>query len=131
MTLPVPRRQSPERWRGGWPGEFWDPFGEFTLLWERMGRFFERAGEAGPGGWIPAVETEEADDAYLVRAELPGMGREDVNVELRGHELYITGEVKEEEEDGGGGKTLRRRQGKLAYRAACPATPTRRISTPS
>ena len=36
-----------------------------------MGRLFERADEAGPGGWIPAVETEEADRAYLVRAEMP------------------------------------------------------------
>jgi HSP20 family protein len=69
-------------------GEFWDPFGEFTQLWERIGRLFERAGEASPGGWIRAAETEEADDAYLVRAELPGLRREDVNVELRGHELY-------------------------------------------
>jgi hypothetical protein len=54
MTLPVPRRRPPEQWRGGWPGEFWDPFGEFTQLWERMGRLFERAGEAGPGLRQPA-----------------------------------------------------------------------------
>ena len=49
-----------------------------------IGHPFESLGEAGPGGWIPAVETEETSDAYMVRAELPGMKREDVNVELRG-----------------------------------------------
>jgi hypothetical protein len=64
------------------------------------------------------VETEESDDAYVVRAELPGTKREDVNVELRGNELYLTGEVTEEE---GGGAMLRRRQGRFAYRASLPS----------
>jgi HSP20 family protein len=63
------------------------------------------------------VETQEADDAYLVRAELPGMKREDVDVELIGNELRISGEVKEE----GSGKTLRHRHGKFAYRTTVPA----------
>ena len=65
---------------------------------------------------MPAVETEETDDAYLVRAELPGMKSDDVDVELNGNELRITGEVKEEAE----GKTLRRRHGRFAYRASLP-----------
>lgn len=116
MTLPVPSRRWPERWRG-WPREFWDPFGEFNQLWERMGRMFERSGEAGPQGWIPVVETEETDDAYLVRAEFPGMTRDDVDVEVRGTELRITGEVKEE----AGGKTLRQRHGRFAYSTSLPA----------
>ena len=112
--MPAPRRRSPERWRAGWPREFWEPFGEFAQMWERMGQFLESTGE---GGWVPAVETHEADDAYLVRAELPGMKRDDVNVELSGNELHITGEVKEEAE----GKTLRRRHGRFSYRASLPA----------
>ena len=114
MNMPAPRRRSPERWRAGWPREFWEPFGEFAQMWERMGQFLESTGE---GGWVPAVETEEADDAYLVRAELPGMKRDDVDVELSGNELRITGEGKEE----GEGKTLRRRHGRFSYRASLPA----------
>jgi HSP20 family protein len=116
MNMPVPRRRSPERWHG-WPREFWEPFGEFAQLWERMGQFMESTGEGGQGGWVPAVETEEGDDAYLVRAELPGMTSDDIDVELSGNELRITGEVKEEAE----GKTLRRRHGRFAYRASLPA----------
>lgn len=119
MNMPVPRRQWPVRWRGGWPSEFWDPFGEFAQMWNRMAQLFESAGEAGPEGWMPAVETDETDDAYLVRAELPGMKREDVEIELRGSELRVTGEVKEEEK--GEGKPLRRRHGKFAYRTTLPA----------
>jgi len=112
MNQPVPRRTSPERWRG-WPREFWDPFGEFSQLWNRMAQPF---GRGGAEGWIPAVETEESDDAYVIRAELPGMKRDDVDIELRGNELRITGEVTEESS----GKTLRHRQGKFAYRATLP-----------
>jgi HSP20 family protein len=112
MNQPVPRRTSPERWRG-WPREFWDPFGEFSQLWNRMAQPF---GRGGAEGWIPAVETEESDDAYVIRAELPGMKRDDVDVELRGNELRITGEVTEETS----GKTLRHRHGKFGYRATLP-----------
>jgi HSP20 family protein len=113
MNQPVPRRASPERWRGR-PREFWEPFGEFSQLWNRMAQPF---GRGGPEGWIPAVETEETDDAYVIRAELPGMKRDDVDIELRGNELRITGEVTEETS----GKTLRHRQGKFAYRTTLPA----------
>jgi HSP20 family protein len=113
--MPVPGRRWPERRHGGWPREFRDPFPEFAQMWERMGQFFEWTGEDLPG-WVPAVETEEADDAYLVRAELPGMKSDDIDVELSRNELRITGEVKEE----AGGKTLRRRHGRFAYRASLP-----------
>ena len=116
MNQPVPRRNAPERWRG-WPRELWDPFGDFNQLWNRMGQLFESGGRSAPDAWIPAVETEETDDAYLVRAELPGMKRDDVDVELRGNELRITGEVTEETS----GQTLRHRRGKFAYRTTLPA----------
>src|SRR5260370_6081023 len=117
MNQPVPRSRPLERWRSAWPGELWDPSGEFTQLWNRMGHPFESVFEAGQGAWIPAVETEETNDAYVVRTELPGMKREDVDVELRGNELRITGEVKEEK----AGKILRHRHGKFAYRTTLPA----------
>src|ERR1700757_3575833 len=109
----VPRRTSPERSRG-WPREWGDPFGEFTQLWNRMAQPF---GRGGPEGWIPTVETEETEDAYIVRAELPGMKRDNIDIELRGNELRITGEVSEENS----GKTLRHRHGKFAYRTTLPA----------
>jgi hypothetical protein len=62
MNQPVPWRRPLERWRSAWPGEISDPFGEFTQLWNRIGHPVESLGEAGPGGWIPAVETEETSD---------------------------------------------------------------------
>jgi len=107
---PVPRRTSPERWRG-WPREFSDPFAEFAQLWNRM-----PFGRGGPDAWTPAVETEETNDAYTIRAELPGMKSDDVDIELRGNELRISGEVNEEKP----GRALRHRHGKFAYRATLP-----------
>lgn len=137
MNMPVPRRQRPVvRSRGGWPVEFWDPFGDFTPMWNRMAQLFESAGEGGPDSWVPTVETDETDDAYVVRAELPGMKAEDVNVEVTGNELRITGEVKQEEAKKTDakkadakkadaketeGKPLRHRRGRFSYRASLPA----------
>jgi HSP20 family protein len=118
MNMPVPRRRRPAvRWRGGWPAEFWDPFGDFAQTWNRMAQVFEAAGEGGPDSWVPTVETDETDDAYVVRAELPGMKSEDVNVEQVGNELRVSGEVGQEDD----GKALRHRQGKFAYRASLPS----------
>jgi HSP20 family protein len=114
MNLPLPRR-SPERSRGsraGWPGDRLDPVGE---LWNRMGQLLGPFG--GQGTWVPTVETEEDGEAYLVRAELPGMRREDIEVELASGELRITGETTEE----AGGQALRRRHGQFAYRTSLPA----------
>src|SRR5690349_19275749 len=119
MNTPVPRRRRPvTRWHGAWPSESWDPFPEFAQMWNRMAQFFESSGQGGgPDAWVPAVETDETDDAYLVRAELPGMKRDDVDVELVGNELRVTGEVSQN----GEGKALRHRQGKFAYRASLPS----------
>lgn len=47
----------------------------------------------------PAVDITEKDDAYEVAAELPGMEEKDVNVNVSGGMLTITGEKKEEKEE--------------------------------
>jgi HSP20 family protein len=72
-----------------------------------------------PAGWAPNVDIEEQDNAYVVEAELPGVKREDVNIELVGRELMITGEIKEKEREG----VLRRRTrrtGRFEYRVRLP-----------
>jgi HSP20 family protein len=69
--------------------------------------------------WSPPVDIEEHDDAYVVEAELPGIDRKDVNIELVGNELTITGEIKERERKG----VLRRRTrkvGRFDFRVTLP-----------
>jgi len=100
---------------------------EFEQVTERMRRLLEqtfggfslpaRIGERGI--WSPLVDIEEQDDSYVVEAELPGVKRKDVNIELVGNELSITGEVKEQERKG----VMRRRTrrvGRFDYRVTLP-----------
>ena len=46
--------------------------------------------------WHPAVDVLESKDSYLIRAELPGMKREDIKVEVKDGTLVLSGERKSE-----------------------------------
>lgn len=46
--------------------------------------------------WHPAVDVLESKDAYLIRAELPGMTREEIKVEVKDGNLILSGETKAE-----------------------------------
>jgi HSP20 family protein len=69
--------------------------------------------------WTPPVDIEEQDDAYTLEVELPGVKKDDVKIEYAGHELTISGEIKERERKG----VLRRktrRVGGFIYRVVLP-----------
>ena len=88
----------------------WEPFRELEQLQEATAELLENvwSGAGVPNGgriWTPLVDIEETDEAWIVEAELPGVDRKDVSVELRDSELAITGEIKERERKG----LLRRR----------------------
>jgi HSP20 family protein len=46
--------------------------------------------------WYPAVDVLESKDGYILRAELPGMKREDIKVEVKDGNLVLSGERKAE-----------------------------------
>jgi HSP20 family protein len=69
----------------------------------------------GGVAWGPAVEEEETGDAYEIRAELPGVPRERITVDVDEHELRISGDLGEAE-----GRTLSRRGGRFFYRTSLP-----------
>src|SRR5215212_3242019 len=48
--------------------------------------------------WVPSMDLVEADDHFLLKADLPGLGEEDVNIEIRDNALTISGERKAEHE---------------------------------
>lgn len=65
----------------------WDYFTPFSLLqreWPVSGNY----------GWSPHIDVGEAEDAFKVWAELPGMEKEDIGVEYRDGVLSISGEKK-------------------------------------
>jgi HSP20 family protein len=48
--------------------------------------------------WVPAMDLVEADDHFLLRADLPGLGEDDVAIEIRDNTLTISGERQAEHE---------------------------------
>lgn len=48
----------------------------------------------GVGGWNPQLDVTEEEERFILEMDLPGVRREDVNLELRGHTLIITGSRK-------------------------------------
>jgi len=67
-----------------------------------------------PYRWEPTLETpqmkmdvSEADDTYTVKAEIPGVRKEDIHVEIDGAKVMITAEVKKDLEEKKEGRLLR------------------------
>jgi HSP20 family protein len=81
---------------------------EFEQLQEQMGQIintFFRDPSVGDAGqqtpvWVPAADVEETDDAYVLELDVPGVKREDVNIELRDNEVRVSGEIKQKERTG-------------------------------
>lgn len=98
-----------------------NPLTEFDqLLAEMSGLMESTVGGAAPAvAWTPLAEVTEADDAFHVEIELPGVKSKDIDVEANGQELVVTGEIKEKERKG----ILRRstrRTGAFEYRLRLP-----------
>ena len=113
MTLPVRR--------AGATPTMWRPFRGFEDIYSEFDRLVQSlvGGLGGDGAWLPAADVSETDAAYVVEVELPGVRPEDVDVELDGNELVVTGEVKERKRE----VLLRRRTrriGNFEYRVTLP-----------
>jgi HSP20 family protein len=84
----------------------WEPLREFSTLQNEMNRLFNTVFDAptGNGGgttlrrWMPAMDLVETDDHFVLRADLPGLSEEDVNIEVEDRVLTISGERKAEHE---------------------------------
>ncbi len=84
----------------------WDPFREVSSIRDELDRFFDSLfgrfpRERGETFWAPPIDIEETDEAIVIRAELPGMNKEDIKVNLSGDTLTISGERKQEAEKKG------------------------------
>ena len=78
----------------------WRPFGEFGDSPSRLSRMMEEAfGEARPSLMAPKVDITESDDQYAVAAELPGVKKDDLTLEIQEGVLTIRGEKKEERDE--------------------------------
>jgi HSP20 family protein len=109
-----PRRESRHElaWRdpfANWWGS--EPFSMMQRLSQQMDRWFDdwgfdrdfgrsRSGRMGRMSfWSPQVETFQRGDQFIIRVDLPGMKKEDVNVEVTDNVLTIHGERRDEHEE--------------------------------
>ena len=85
----------------------WDPAREVDTLQSEVNRLFDTffSGRPGDGGamrrWVPAMDLLATDEHLVLRADLPGLDREDVNVEIKDGVLTVSGERKAEREERG------------------------------
>lgn len=87
MAITLWRNRRPFEGLTGWFDDIdtWFDTGFFTDLPETI--------------WRPAIDIEEKDGNYLVRADLPGMQKKDIHVELKDGYLTLRGERKSEHEE--------------------------------
>jgi HSP20 family protein len=80
----------------------WEPFEGLTTLRREVERLFE---EFSHGGSLrfweraaePAVEISDTAEAVVVKAQVPGVNKDDLQVTITEHALTVKGEMKEEE----------------------------------
>lgn len=85
----------------------WEPARELATLQSEVNRlfgsFFDAPGtEAGAGAarrWVPAMDVVETDDAFVLRADLPGLDADDVHLEVEDRVLTVSGERSSEHEE--------------------------------
>jgi len=78
----------------------WDPFRDLLTLQDRMDRLFEESlsrnrvfeQSLASGIWSPSVDIYETNDEIVLKAELPGLKKDDVSIEVTENTLVLTGE---------------------------------------
>ena len=84
----------------------WRPLREMEALERRFGDIFDwpampalwRHFSGREGGWVPSIEVYEKEGGFVVKAELPGMKEEDIEVSVSDGTLTLKGERKAESE---------------------------------
>ncbi len=84
----------------------WEPVRELSSIQNEMNRLFNTffdtpspSNGASVRRWIPAMDLVETTDEFVLRADLPGVSENDVNIELEDNVLTISGERRSEHEE--------------------------------
>jgi HSP20 family protein len=81
----------------------WDPFRDIVRTTRGMNRFFNEPvfrffEDEGYSMWSPVVDIYNEDDKLMVKAEMPGLSKEDIDIRVENGILTISGEKKREKE---------------------------------
>jgi HSP20 family protein len=92
----------------------WNPFRELTRFspWFDVDEFWKERGIRPVWGGLDSepdfkVDVSEDDGAYMVKAEIPGVKKEDIDISIEGNRVAITAEVKKEKEEKEGKRVVR------------------------
>jgi HSP20 family protein len=96
-----------ERWRN--PSlDFWDPLNMFQRFSQQMDQFLGNAGtgrewRGGQHGsawlWTPQIEAFQRGDQFIIRADLPGLQKKDIDIEVSDGAITLKGERREEHQE--------------------------------
>jgi len=107
----------------------WDPFRDMLTIREAMDRWFQQS-LSGTGQLLSTlrpdsipVDVVEQDDAFVVRASVPGVKPEDVEVTVQGERVVIRAEVRAEEEQRGENWLMREHRSGTLQRSITLPTP--------
>ena len=70
----------------------WDPIRDLLAIQQRLDRF-----APGPSGWVPPIDVHETADEYVITAELPGLRRDDIQIQVNDGRIEISGHRRERE----------------------------------
>jgi HSP20 family protein len=105
----------------------YEPWGMLEQMRKEMDRMFEhRSGENGSvvtSDWVPAVDIKEEQDAFVIKADVPGVDPKDIDVHMENGVLTIRGSRAEEsKEEREGYKRVERVRGSFYRRFGLPDT---------
>ena len=83
-------------------------FPDIANMRSRFDELLEEFGAAERGEWAPRIDVSESDDSIVVRADLPGVRPEEIDVEVSEGLLTISGKREEEKEEKEGKRVVRR-----------------------
>ncbi|MCL4539883.1 MAG: Hsp20/alpha crystallin family protein [Bacteroidetes bacterium] len=92
------------RWKPERELSTWSPFGDLVNMQRELGRVFDNLfsdakGDVFVADWAPRVDVMEQQDSYIIKAEMPGVNKNDVKITLHENVLSIRGEKKQEKEE--------------------------------
>lgn len=83
----------------------WEPFRSLDSVHEGISRLFDDSllrkhydGDVFHGSWAPAIDMYETEESVVIKAELPGVPKKDIDIEVKDGILTLRGERKKDEE---------------------------------
>jgi HSP20 family protein len=102
-----------------------NPSREFEDIYDRMGQLMDLAFGLAPAGladaaWTPLADLSETDDAYIVTVDVPGVHKDQIDVQVQDRQLTVTGEIPEPQDNDGRRHRRSRRTGRFELHTYLP-----------